>query len=40
MPREQQTSEKVAGNVTEVMLYTEEEYVIPLYTTYLQTILF
>lgn len=33
-------AERVADNITEVMVYTEEEYVIPLYTTYLQTILF
>jgi len=40
MPREQQTSEKVAGNITKMMLCTEEGYVIPLYTAYLKTILF
>lgn len=32
--------EKVAGNTAEVMLYTEEKCVMPLYTTYLQTISF
>lgn len=32
--------EKVQGNITQVMLYIGEEYVIPLYTTYSQTILF
>lgn len=40
MPREQQTSEKVQGNIIEVILYTEEEYVMLLYTNCLQRILF